>query len=194
MTRNLLKTTALGLVMSTGLATGAIAANEGPDPTMNNTHAAVEMDHHNDTAITMESLFNDRVMAADEQELGRIINVYQADETADPYLIVDRGVAYDPTVRYVPIRYDSIARADADNNAIYVTTTRTQFDTAPAYSAESVNADLDAWPDRVDAFWQDKYANDRGVNVTVSEAVNVRPNDLSTQAPGYQTPGATPSN
>ena len=53
-------------------ATGAIAANEGPDPTMNNTHAAVEMDHHNDTAITMESLFNDRVMAADEQELGRL--------------------------------------------------------------------------------------------------------------------------
>ncbi len=192
MTRALLRSTALGAMLTAGLATGAMAASDGPEVRSNNTQAAVIMEAHNDTDITLESLMNDRVMAADDQELGRVINTYRSDRSADPYLIVDRGIAYDAEARFVPVRYDTLVAVD--QGTLGSTATMAEFDKAPAYSARSVNLERDTWPDRVDRFWQDKYAGDRRMNITVSEAVNVRPNDLSVQAPGYRTPGAQPSN
>lgn len=180
----LLKSTAIAAVLSAGLATGAIAENSQAT-------SGAQTQAQVGTSVGMNDVLNARVVAKDETELGRVINVYQAPETADSYLIVDRGATFAAETRYVPVRQSNLRMVG--DNTLGVMTTRAEFDTAPAYDATRIN-EVEMWPPRIQEFWHDKYAADEPISVTVSEAVNVRPRDLSQNAPGYQEPGATPSN
>lgn len=191
MTHSLLKSTALGALLAAGLATGAMAAEtvstdvKGPDVSGNNTKAAATKDTaHINTDITWDSLVDKPVMTADEHEVGRIINVYQPVDATEQYVIIDRGAQYDANVRYVPVRRDSLSMA-GDRN-IVVTTTRTQFDTAPAYSATTVNEEMAMWPERVDGYWKGTYVSGQPLTMTKYEQVTTGTNDLSTYSPSHK--------
>ncbi|MEQ8348283.1 MAG: PRC-barrel domain-containing protein [Sneathiellaceae bacterium] len=193
----LLKSTALGALLAAGLATGGMAAEtvstdtKGPDTMGNNTHAATKADAHINTDITWDTVMGTTVMTADDEEVGRIINVYQPADASRQYVIIDRGDAYDANARFVPVSRESLSMGG--DRTVVVTTTRSQFDTAPAYSATTVN-ERDVWPERVDSYWNEKYVSSQPINVTASGRVSDGTSDLSTFSRTYSKAGGQPSN
>lgn len=186
----LLKSTALAAVLAAGVASGAVA-DSALSTNEQATSGAQLQTGTRTTTTTIEStqVLNSRVIGADSEELGRVVNVYQSSDTTDPYIIVDRGASYASESRYVPLRPANVQMMG--DRTLVVKTTRAEFDTAPAYDAARIN-EVEMWPEHIQEFWEDKYASDAPVHLSIADAVNARPADLTRNPPGYQAPGATP--
>jgi hypothetical protein len=131
---------------------GARGDLQGPDALRDAAENAVPIADTDN--VSGRRFFDDVVVSPAGEMLGEIEDIVSRQGTH--YLVVGSGGFLDVGQDYRPVRLERFSRID--ETVLLLEVAEDVFDEAPAFEIERLELDIDAWGERVDAWWRENVA------------------------------------